>query len=277
MFDAHAHVNFRDFKEDYDETIKRAQQKGVSMINIGSQFSTSERAVDLGEKYDNCFSAVGLHPFHVVEREVEEEVDEHETIKIKSRAEKFDYEKYKKLALSSNNVVAIGECGLDYHYTTEDKLPEEKKLQQEVLNQQIDLANELDLPMIIHCRDGQDDLVSILRNNPLKKLGEAHFFSGNLDQAKELIEMGYYIGFTGTITFKNRVETVLEILKKMSLDRIISETDCPYVAPVPMRGQRNEPAYVEYVVKKIAEVRGISFEEAEKITEENARRLFNVK
>jgi TatD DNase family protein len=276
MFDAHAHINFRDFKDDYDEVIKRAQEKNVSMINIGSQFSTSERAVDLGDKYDNCYSAVGLHPFHVLDREVEEVVDKFETIKIKSRAEAFDYKKYKDLALTSKKVIAIGECGLDYHYTTEDKLPEEKKLQHEVLNQQIDLANELDFPMIIHCRDGHDDLISILKNNPLKKLGEAHFFSGNWQEAKQLLEMGYYIGFTGTITFKNRVEVILDILKRMPEDRIISETDCPYVAPVPMRGKRNEPAFVEYVVKKMAEVRSISIEEAERITETNARRLFRV-
>ena len=276
MFDAHAHVNSSDFKLDTDEVINRARQKSVTMVNVGYQLSTSQRAVALSEKYDICYSSVGLQPFHVMDREIEERVDKHETIKIKTRAETFDYEKYKALALSSKKVVAIGECGLDYHYSDKENLPEERKLQIEVFNAQIDLANELDLPMIIHCRDAHDDLIAILKKNPLKNPSEAHFFSGNWQQAKQLIEMSHYIGFTGTITFKNKIEDTIEILKNMPEDKIISETDCPYVSPVPFRGKRNEPAYLEYIVNKIAEVRGLTLKESEKVTVDNAKRLFKL-
>jgi len=275
MIDTHAHVNFAAYKDDTAEVIKRALDNNVSIINVGSQFSTSERTVKIAEEYDGVYSAIGLHPFHLFEQMVKEQVDENELIEIKSRAEKFDYKEYLDLAKTSKKVVAIGECGLDFHYDGADS-PEARKIQSDVFNQQIDLANELSLPVIIHCRDGYGELIDILKHNPIKKGGVAHCFGGNMQDAKDLLEMDYYLGFTGVITFKNKVEKLQEVVKFAPVDKILSETDCPYLTPVPNRGKRNEPLYVKYVVEKIAELRGFSFSEAEKITEENARKLFRI-
>lgn len=276
MFDTHAHVNFADFKDDYEEVIKRAVEKNCTFINVGSQFSTSARAVKSAEENENIYAAIGLHPIHLVQRKIKEKVDDKEDVEITSRAEKFDYNKYKELALASKKVVAIGECGIDYHHLEPDNKEEQIAEQKKVFIEQIKLANDLDLPMIIHCRDAYDDLIKILEANEVKNRGTVHCFGGNLEQARKLIKMGFYLGFTGVITFKNIDKELLEVIKQIPEDKILSETDCPYLTPEPYRGKRNEPVYVDYVIRKIAELRDWSYEKALEVTAGNARRLFKI-
>jgi len=276
MIDTHSHVNFKDFKDDYDEVMKRALKNNVSMINVGSQFSTSRRAVKLSEQYENSYAAIGIHPFHLAEREIEERVDKNETIKIKSKPEKFNYHEYRELAKSSKKVVAIGECGIDYHYIDQSEIKKERKIQVKAFNEQIDLANELKLPMIIHSRNAYAEIKDILDNNPIQAGAVVHSFVGTWQEAEMFLQMGFYLGFNGIITFKNKVEHIQEVVKKAPADLILSETDCPYLTPEPYRGKRNESIYVEYVIKKIAQLRNCSFEKADQITTQNAKKLFNL-
>ncbi|MFH0988232.1 MAG: TatD family hydrolase [Parcubacteria group bacterium] len=274
MFDTHAHVNFNAFKDDADEVMKRALDKNVSVINVGSQLSTSRRAVLFAEKYPNAYAVVGMHPDHLHDKRISEHVDEKEDVNYETRVEAFDRSAYYSLAKGNKKVVAIGECGLDYYRLTGEDVEEVKEKQRELLREQIDLANELALPMSIHCRDAYDDLIAELKTRELKRRGVIHCFIGNAEQAEQFLQMGFYLGFTGIITFKNVQKDLLEIIRTMPGDKILSETDCPYLAPEPYRGKRNEPAYVEFIIKKIAGLRGWSFEEAQRITDENAKRLF---
>jgi len=275
MFDTHAHVNFNAYKDDADEVIKRAQDKGVSVILVGSQFSTSERAIKMAEKYDNVYSAVALHPIHLEEQVIANKVDNDETVEFVSRAEEFDYRKYLQLAKSNANVVAVGETGLDYFHLKEDARDLQIEKQKQVFIKHIELANELNLPMIIHCREAYTELIEILKQNKVNKGGVIHCFIGNLIQGKKLLDMGFYLGFNGVITFK-KAEPYLAALKLVPLDKILIETDCPNLTPVPNRGKRNEPSFVEFIIKKIADVKGLSFEEVEKQTDKNAKSLFNL-
>lgn len=277
MIDTHSHLNFSAYKEDGAEVLERALAKHMLMINVGAQFSTSQRAVKMAEDQPALYAAIALHPIHLQTKEIYEELPTGEKVKIVSRAEEFDYNKYKELALSSPKVVAIGETGIDYYHLEDNDRDEQKALQKKVFIEHIKLANELNLPLIIHCRDAYDDLIEILQANEVKSKGVIHCFAGNKEQAKIFLELGFYLGFTGVITFKNGVEELHEIIKEMPEDRILSETDCPYLTPEPFRGKRNEPIYVEYVIKKIAMLRNWSFEKAEKITETNAKTLFNLK
>ncbi len=276
MIDTHCHLNFRAFKDDASEVIARAQAVGVSqMILVGSQWSTNERGVVMAKENEALYAAIALHPVHLFEMEVDEDEDHFTT-----RAEVFDYDKYKTLALSSPKVIAIGECGLDYFHFPEGVSVEEVKTKQaETLRRHIDLATELNLPLIIHCREAYDDLFVILdeavRTGKLPKRGVNHCFLGNREQAKKFLDLGFYLSFTGIITFKNVNPELIEVIKETPLSRIMVETDSPYLAPQAYRGKRNEPAYVVEVAKKIAEVKGVSVEEVDRITTKNAKDLFN--
>lgn len=279
LIDTHAHVNFRDFKNDANEVVKRALDENIWMINVGAERKTSERAVKMAEEYEEgVYAAVGLHPSHLVEQEVEYE-ESGEMIKYESKPEEFDYNFYLNLA-KNKKVVAIGECGLDYKEITNEEL---RMKQKEIFVRHLDLAKEVNKPIIIHCREAHDDLLSLLHSNKNKlngKTGVMHFFTGNLEQAKNYIELGFYISFSGVITFPPRkgesVGVYDKIVKNIPLEKILIETDCPYVAPVPHRGKRNEPRFVKNVALKIAELRGISFEDVAKQTTQNARKLFGV-
>lgn len=282
LIDTHAHVNFNDFKNDAKEVIKRALDENVWMINVGAERKTSERAVNMAEEYDEgVYAAVGLHPSHLVEQDVEYK-ESGELIKYKSKPEEFDCNFYFNLA-KNKKVVGIGECGLDYSRTSDEKSREKQK---EVFIKHLELAKEVNKPIIIHCRDAHDDLLKILLNRqPATSMwqvdgGVMHFFTGTLEQAKKYIELGFYISFSGVITFPLRKgETASaydEIIKNIPSERILLETDCPYVAPVPHRGKRNEPAYVKYMAHKIAELKGVSFREMAEQTTRNARRLFGI-
>ena len=274
LIDTHAHVNFNDFKDDYKETIKRALDENIWMINVGAESKTSERAMKMAEEYDEgVYAAVGLHPSHLVEQDVEYK-ENGELIKYKSKPEEFDYGFYLNLA-RNKKVVGIGECGLDYFRTSDESFKEKQK---EIFIKHLELAKEVNKPIIIHCRDAHDDLLAIFNLEAKLPSGVMHFFTGTLEQAKKYIELGFYISFSGVITFPplRRVgaNAYNDVIKNIPLEKILVETDCPYVAPVPRRGKRNEPQYVKYVAQKIAELRGLSFEEVEGQTTKNARKLF---
>jgi len=286
LIDTHAHVNFNAYKDDSDEVIRRSLAENVWLINVGSQYSTSKRAVEMSEKYEKgVYAAVGLHPIHLETGLVKIKNDKEE-IQFPTIEEHFDYEQYKKLA-QSQKTVAIGEIGLDYYWKpkTKSKLGLFKEKQAAVLFQQMDLAGELDLPVIFHCRMAHDDLLQILdyklKDPDYKLRGAIHCFTGNWGQAQKYIEMGFYFGLNGII-FKMNLD---DVIKKIPLEKILIETDCPYLTPLlpaealakagPMEG-RNEPIYVKYIAEKIAKIKNLSYEEIASITTQNAKNLFKI-
>ena len=272
LFDTHAHLNFAAYKKDLEEVIKRCFDQNVEVINVGSQYSTSARAVEIAEKHSKgAYAAIGLHPIHLVSSHIREKVDEDEEFEFDSRNELFDAEKYRKLA-KSKKVVAIGETGIDLFHNSHN-LEEQK----EIFKNQIDLAMELNLPIIVHCRKAYPEVLEILKEKKKKyreKLkGVVHSYMGKRNLAPEFIKLGFFLGFNGIITFARDYDRTI---KETSLDYILLETDCPYLAPVPHRGERNEPVYVKFIAQKIAELKGINEKEVIKITENNAKKLFEI-
>lgn len=281
FIDTHAHVNFAAFKDDADEVIKRALEKKVWLVNVGSQYSTSLRAVQYAEKYsEGVFAAVGLHPIQLKKSNFtyrdSEELDETE---IKTIGEDFEYGKYLELA-KNPKVVAIGEVGLDYkHFEEDDNIPELIKKQKEIFLEFIKIANEVDKPIMIHCwgnyeeTKAYDEILEILQNNPVKKAGIIHSFMGSHKTAKKFVELGYKIGLNGVVTYGISYD---KLIKEIDLKDIVLETDCPYLTPAPHKGERNVPEYVELVAQKIAEVKNIDVEEVAKVTTKNAKDLFQI-
>jgi len=267
--DAHAHLQFKDFDIDRDEVILRAQNEGIFIINAGSNAEDSRDAVNLAETYKgSVFACVGLHPGNTHISQYEE-----------SKVEEFNYEYYKKLA-QSDSVVGIGECGLDY-FRLEGNIEEIKQKQKEIFVKQIELAGELKKPLVIHCRDAYADVAEIIQNHTEKIAVSPlmHFFVGNIDEAKIFLDLGFYFTFGGVITFppkKNMPNVYEEVIRFIPLERILTETDSPDVAPVPYRGKRNESLYVLEVEKKIAEIKGISQEEVSRQVIKNAKTLFGI-
>jgi len=287
LIDTHAHLNFNAFKHDLSKIIQKTLGENVWIINVGSRYETSKRAVEIAEKYEKgVFAAIGLHPIYSTTGLVKIKTDPEEGNFI-ANGEDFDIEKYRELA-KSNKVVAIGEIGLDYYYRpkTKRKLWLFKEKQKEVFLKQLELAKELNLPVIFHCRKAHDNLIDILNSQFMihnsKLEGVVHCFTGNWEQAKQYLEMGFYLGFNGII-FKLDLE---EVIKKTPLNRILIETDCPYLTPLPAVAlakagpeagiDRNEPIFVKYVAQRIAEVRGITFEKIAEITTQNAKQLFKI-
>lgn len=282
LIDTHTHINLRAFKDDAHEATQRALDAGVALVNVGTQIDTSRQAVELLKDFPtDVYAVVGMHPSHAALYEFE---DEHE-LDSKTREESFDYELYKNLA-NQERVVGIGECGLDYYRLPEDKDHEEiKKLQRAAFDLQIKLASEFDKALCIHCRpsegtnDAYDELVEILtaakKQNPNLRF-EVHCFTGSAPIAQKFVDLGGYIGLNGIITFdkSGRSESVV---KAISLEAIILETDAPYLAPTPYRGKRNEPAYLPEVAKRIAEWKNVDIEEVAQVTTANAEKLFNIK
>ena len=251
LFDTHAHMDADSFDADRQELLENLPGRGISLVmNPGCSFDSSLNAIALAEKYDYIYAAVGSHP------DVADEVDE------------ALIAKYRELCRHPK-VKAIGEIGLDYHY---EDIP--RDIQKKAFRLQMELASELNLPAIVHEREAHEDGLKIVDEFPTVK-GVFHCYSGSLEMAKELVKRGWYIGFTGVLTFKN-ARKAIEVAQNIPLDRIVIETDCPYMAPVPYRGKRNDPGYLIHMAEKLAELRGISTEEAAAITLQNGKRLYRI-
>ncbi|MDW4524817.1 TatD family deoxyribonuclease [Rossellomorea marisflavi] len=253
LFDTHVHLNAEQFDEDVEEVIARAKEAGVeNMVVVGFDRPTIERAMELVETYDFLYASVGWHPVDAIDMK-DEDLDWIE-----------DWTKHPK-------VVALGEMGLDYHW---DKSPED--VQKDVFRRQIRLAKKVKLPIIIHNREATQDIVDILKEEEASEVGGImHCFSGSPEVAKECVDMNFYISLGGPVTFKN-ARKPKEVAKEIPLEKLLVETDCPYLAPHPNRGKRNEPAYVRLVAEQIAELKEISIEEVEAATTRNAKKLFNI-
>ena len=281
--DIHSHVNFKAFDADRDEVVRRALDNDTWMINVGTQIDTSKDAVDLADKYEEgVYAVIGLHPIHTGASHHDEEELGTGNKEFSSRGEIFNKESYRKL-LENKKVVGIGECGLDYYRCTQESISKQKK----AFVEQIELACEFDKLLMIHLRNNEKkeliegkegtpnayvDALYLLRKYP-KVRGNVHFFSGTWSEAKSFLDLGFTLSFTGVITFTHDYD---EVIKNIPLDRIMSETDSPYVAPVPHRGRRNEPSYVKEVVKKIAEIKNISEKEVAETIIKNAKRVFGI-
>ena len=253
LTDTHAHLDFPRFKSDRERVIKRAAAAGVkAIINVGVSLASSQAAVALAESYPQVYAAVGVHPHDAktVTKEVLEEL---------------------RALASHPKVVAIGETGLDFF---RDLSPRDK--QRQAFQQQLALASEVGKPVIIHDRDAHKEIMSILRRwirGSHKPVGVLHCFSGDLAMAQEAIELGFYISTAGPVTFKN-ARRLRELIRQLPVEKLLVETDCPYLTPHPYRGKRNEPAYVKFVAQEVARVKGLSVEEVARITSDNARALF---
>lgn len=274
LIDSHCHVNFSAYKKDQDEVIQRCLDQEIGMIIVGTQSDTSKSAVDIVNQYEkDVFAAIGLHSAHAVGYGH----DDDQELGFKPRQEVFDANYYNNLLESTDKIVAIGECGLDYYRMPEENKSVNKKVQYEAFMAQSEFAAINDLPLIIHCRDAFQDQLSALKEAEQswgsQKKGVIHCFTGTYEQAKMFVDDGWYIGFTGIAVF---AEEVAIVAKKLPLESILVETDAPYLAPPPYRGKRNEPMFVKFVVQDLARRRGIPFDEVAEITTSNAIKLFNL-
>lgn len=290
LIDSHCHLNFISFKDDADQVAADFLSANYALINVGAQYSTSQRSVKMAEKFERgVYAAVGLHPLHLIEEGEETVTIDGKPYTFKTAQEDFDADKYRELAKSSAKVVALGETGLDYFYF--DKFSTEEIVAFKIKQEQafrgfIALGEELDLPLIIHTRgsrqapnDAYDDILAILKDEfsrGRKIRGVVHCFVGNADQAQEFLRLGFYLGFTGIITFKKKSEELQQIVKETPLHKILVETDAPFLSPEPHRGARNIPQYVEFVARKVAELKGLSYGETTEATTKNARELFGI-
>jgi TatD DNase family protein len=267
FFDAHTHVNFVAYNDDREATILRARDAGVAMNVVGTQLDTSKAAVSLAEKYGNVYATIGLHPIHTSKSYHDEKELGEGGKEFTSRGEVFDFAAYEKLG-KHPRVIAIGECGLDY-YRSEERT---KNVQKKAFIRQIELANRLNKPLMLHIRNAYGDALEILKAHAKVK-GDVHFFAGDWEVAKKFLDFGFTISFTGVVTFTHDYD---EVVKNAPLDMILSETDAPYVTPAPHRGKRNEPAYVELVVRAIAGIRGEDVESVAAQMFSNACRIFGM-
>ena len=277
-FDAHTHVQFPAFDMDREGVMKRAFDAGVGMINIGTSEGTSESAVKLAHEYgEGVYAVVGMHPthagpsFHDVEELGNNDVAQH----ISRHGEEFDYGFYKNLACDPK-VVGIGECGLDY-YRLEGDTEEVRQLQRDAFVAHLQLAHEVKKPLMIHCRSAFGDLLKLLNLHvPLLNEGNPgiiHFFSGNSDEAQHLLKLGFSFTFGGVVTFARDYD---EVIRAIPVERLLTETDAPYVAPAPYRGKRNEPMYVIEVAKKLDEIKEVELDYLARIIVENTQRIFSL-
>jgi len=273
VIDSHAHLNFNAFKDDGDEVVKKCLDNNVWVVNVGSEFKTSRRAVEYANRYsEGVYAIVGLHPIHVWTDD-EKKIEEISNENINYR-EKFDYQKYLDLA-KDKKVVAIGEVGLDYHHFQEgDDIELIKEKQKEIFIEFIKVANEVDKPIAIHCWDAYKDLLEILKEHPVNKKGIIHSFVGSYKTAREFRELGFKLSFNGVITYSVSYD---KVIKDTPIEDILVETDCPYLTPKPLaRDERNEPMNVKYVLEKIAELKGMDLDEARKIITRNTREVFEI-
>jgi TatD DNase family protein len=253
LFDTHVHLNARQFFEDRDETVQRAFETGVKyMTVVGFDSETIPLAIEIAEQYETIYAAVGWHPVDAIDM-TDKELNWIEELS------------------SHPKVVALGEMGLDYHW---DKSP--KDIQKEVFRKQIRLAKKLNMPIIIHNRNATADIIEILQEEDAQTIGGImHCYNDSVDYVQACLDMNFYISLGGPVTFKNAT-LPKEVAAEVPLDKLLVETDAPFLAPHPYRGKRNEPAYVKLVAEKIAEIRGMTLEEISEITTNNARKLFGV-
>ena len=263
LLDSHAHLNFEEFQPDWQEVIANCQKNDVWLVNVGSQLATSRKAAAIAAKYDQgVYAAVGQHPIHAAGSTF--------------HPENFLVSDYQELISSSKKIVAVGEIGLDFFHAA-DNLAAQKQL----LIGQLRLAQTNNLPVIIHARNSRDgrpdayeEILKILKQEKTKN-GVIHCFGGNVRQAKEFLSLGFYVGFTGIITF-DKTGQLAEVVKNLPLAAILIETDCPYLAPAPHRGERNRPEYVKFTAEKIAEIQGRTYNEVVSQTAKNALNLFKI-
>ena len=256
FFDSHSHYNDEKFNIDRDELIKETYKAGVTkFVCAGYNIKSSLQALEISRKYEFIYSICGISPNDIPqsEKELWKDIEEISKIVIQN---------------NDNKLVAIGEIGLDYYWNKENK-----ELQKQAFIKQIELANKLELPIVIHSRDASIDTIEIIRNHPVKKSGIFHCCQSNQEMVKQALELGYYISFAGAITFKN-AKNYIDVVKIVPMDKILIETDSPYLTPEPNRGKRNDSRNVKYVAEKIAEIKGIPLEEVAKATYENAMRIF---
>ena len=274
--DIHSHVNFIAFDADRDEVIKRALENNTIVVNVGTQIDTSRKAVELANQYkEGVYAIVGLHPIHTG-------ASYHDTKELgeggkefTSRGEVFDKSLYREL-LKDPKVLGVGECGLDYYRCDPESIEKQKK----AFLAQIELVNQFNKPIMLHIRNNPEDkshnayfdALEMLKDFP-NVVGDVHFFAGGPDEAKAFLDRGFTLSFTGVITFTHDYD---EVIKNTPLNMIMTETDSPYVTPVPHRGKRNEPLYVREVVKKIAEIKNLPEEEVAKTIISNAKRVFKI-
>ncbi|MFD1778958.1 TatD family hydrolase [Fredinandcohnia salidurans] len=254
LIDTHAHLNAIQYQEDLEEVIERAQSEGVEIIVVvGFDRETITRAIELADTYEFIYATVGWHPVDAIDM-TDEDL------------------KWIEELCSHPKVVALGEMGLDYYW---DKSP--KDIQKKVFRKQIALAKKVKLPIIIHNREATADIIEILEEEKASEVGGImHCFTGSVEVAKQCMDMNFYMSFGGPVTFKN-AKKPKEVAAEIPLDRLLIETDCPYLTPHPFRGKRNEPSYVKYVAEQIAELKGVTFEEIAQKTSDNAKRFFGIK
>lgn len=253
LFDTHAHFDDGRFDDDRDEVLRSLQSYGVTnIVNVGSSMKTSRTSVKLSEKYDFVYATVGVHPSET------------------GNLTEADMDELKALACNPK-VRAIGEIGLDYHYLPDDVEP---SVQKKWFGRQLELAKELDMPVVIHDRESKGECFEILKKMGVSK-GVYHCFSGSAETTKKVLELGMMISFTGVLTFKN-ARRAAEACAVVPTDRLMIETDCPYMAPEPHRGERNFSGYVEFVARKMAEIKNMSYEEIVEITDRNAKRFYGI-
>ncbi len=251
LFDTHAHLNDEAFDKDREQLLAGLGEKGVgAVMNAGCSLESSRQVVAMAEQYPWLYAAVGSHP------DAADEVNE------------AVLEEYRKLC-KHDKVKAIGEIGLDYHY---EDIP--RDIQKQAFRLQLELAKEVDLPVIVHEREAHEDGMSMVREFP-NVTGVFHCYSGSGEMARQLVDLGWSSGFIGVLTYKNARKAV-ETAASIPLERIVLETDCPYMAPEPFRGRRNDPSYLPYMAEKLAEIRGISPQEVAHVTTENAKRLYRI-
>lgn len=253
LFDSHAHIDDNRFDSDRLETIERARENGVTgIINIGADMASSARSVALAQAHEGIYAAVGIHPHDA------------------KAAVNADYDRMAEWVEQEKKVVAIGEIGLDYYY---DLSPRE--VQQEVFIRHIDLARQLRKPIIIHDRDAHGDVMNIIKKEAKGIIGVFHCYSGSLEMAKEVLKLGFYVSFAGPVTFAKSTK-LKEIAAAVPLERLLVETDSPYLTPHPHRGRRNEPAHVRLVAEEVARLRGLSLEAVAEATTQNVKQLFHI-
>lgn len=253
LLDSHAHLEMNEFESDRDEVIKRAVNEDVKcIVTVGTNLQLSLKAVALADQYENLYATVGIHPHDV------------------SQADKKMLDALKELVKKSKKIVAYGEIGLDYFRNIS---PQEKQL--ELFGLQLELAKELDLPVVIHDREAHQQSLETVRVSGVRR-GVFHCFSGDYDMAKQCIDLGFSISIPGVVTF-DKSRTLQDVAEKVPLSSLLLETDAPYLAPVPHRGKRNEPSFIVYTAKKVAQIKKISWEEVARATADNAKNLFGIK